>query len=61
MDNWPVINCECVDDTAGGNDCEVTFCYNDCTNRGTCGQDGVCVCDDGYDGADCSISVIPFL
>ncbi|XP_078310491.1 von Willebrand factor D and EGF domain-containing protein-like isoform X2 [Crassostrea virginica] len=34
-----------------------TLCSQDCSNQGQC-VDGICECNTGYGGADCSISVV---
>eukprot|EP01115_Flamella_aegyptia_P004260 TRINITY_DN18613_c0_g1_i2.p1 TRINITY_DN18613_c0_g1~~TRINITY_DN18613_c0_g1_i2.p1 ORF type:complete len:446 (+),score=173.62 TRINITY_DN18613_c0_g1_i2:1225-2562(+) len=34
-------------------------CANGCSGRGTCGPDGVCTCNQGYTGVDCSKSPCP--
>lgn len=31
-----------------------TACPSDCNSHGTCGSNGVCTCNDGWTGADCS-------
>ena len=38
--------------------CENKKCPNNCNNHGACSiQRGICTCDEGWDGADCSIRV----
>ncbi len=31
------------------------ICLNDCNGKGVCGDDGLCNCNEGYGGLDCSI------
>ena len=59
MSNFPLINCECMDATLGGNDCSVRFCPSGCSGHGVC-SNGVCSCDASYFGADCSIMIADF-
>jgi hypothetical protein len=37
--------------------CGFFTCRNDCNNRGTCTSLGICECDAGYYGYDCSIQI----
>ncbi|MFN3280001.1 MAG: hypothetical protein ACK41Y_16670, partial [Paracoccus hibiscisoli] len=37
-----------------GRDCATRACPAACSGRGTC-HEGSCICQDGYEGADCSI------
>ena len=32
-------------------------CLNDCSGRGSCSQDGECLCEGGFAGGDCSIDL----
>jgi hypothetical protein len=32
-------------------------CLNDCSDKGTCSGDGVCQCQDGWAGGDCSVDL----
>lgn len=45
---------------ASNNDCSMAekqcSYMNDCYNHGSCNNNGQCVCDSGFFGADCSVS-----
>ena len=58
----PTSQCECNQSKRrGGDDCSVTFCLNTCGTHGECDEhSGVCVCEKGYYGEDCSMFVISF-
>jgi hypothetical protein len=58
LSEYPIEICSCSDQTLGGINCEVRLCYNDCTGNGHCTKEGVCVCKQGFLGADCSILLI---
>ena len=50
--------CECHPDWAG-DACEIKLtCDGDCSGHGRC-ADGVCICDDLYEGADCATTYDP--
>ena len=34
-----------------------TMCLNSCSSHGTCNTNGVCECNAGYDGIDCSTNL----
>ena len=58
----PTSQCECNQSKRrGGDDCSVTFCLNTCGLNGECDEHtGVCVCEKGYYGEDCSLFIIDF-
>lgn len=41
-------------DGCGGDEDAVTGCPGACFGVGTCGANGICACNEGYHGADCS-------
>jgi len=45
--------CECPSTHAGAS-CQVA-CTNGCSNHGVCQSDGICACDEGFIGNDCSM------
>jgi hypothetical protein len=58
---FPIAQCICnQQERRGGDDCSIIFCLNNCTN-GVCDyKTGVCKCNSGWYGVDCSIRIIPF-
>ena len=34
------------------------LCLNNCSNRGNCSNFGICLCEEGYFGRDCSLGII---
>uniref|UniRef100_A0A8C0I7H8 Tenascin-R n=1 Tax=Bubo bubo TaxID=30461 RepID=A0A8C0I7H8_BUBBB len=52
-------SCVCMEGWEGyaGEDCGWLHCPNACSGRGVC-RDGLCICEEGYEGQDCS-SVAP--
>ena len=57
----PQSQCNCNQtNKRGGDDCSVIFCLNDC-GKGECNyNEGVCNCEEGYFGEDCSLYIIDF-
>ena len=39
------------------NDNKQLICPNNCSNNGKCSPNGVCVCNDGFQGTDCSFKI----
>eukprot|EP00298_Acanthocystis_sp_HF-20_P013188 c20248_g1_i1.p1 GENE.c20248_g1_i1~~c20248_g1_i1.p1 ORF type:complete len:1293 (+),score=607.66 c20248_g1_i1:36-3914(+) len=55
--SWP---CVCESKAWSGKYCseQTVYCPKECSNRGRC-DSGVCVCNVGYEGADCSQETFP--
>lgn len=52
-------NCD-IQEKRGYDDCSIVFCLNDCSDNGKC-FDGVCFCNGGFNGTDCSVYNISLL
>lgn len=53
VEDFPVNQCHCVGHWSGTN-CSELLCLNGCSGHGHCVA-GVCHCDSGYHGVDCSL------
>jgi 3-phytase len=49
--------CDCFEGYEGDTCSEYT-CVHDCSGHGNCTGNGVCACEDGWDGPDCSFFVV---
>eukprot|EP01126_Amoeba_proteus_P000885 TRINITY_DN10250_c0_g1_i2.p1 TRINITY_DN10250_c0_g1~~TRINITY_DN10250_c0_g1_i2.p1 ORF type:complete len:283 (+),score=45.83 TRINITY_DN10250_c0_g1_i2:568-1416(+) len=49
----PIQSIPCVDIQ----NCQFMECPNNCSSRGVCSSIGICTCDNGYYGFDCSLSL----
>jgi hypothetical protein len=58
----PISQCDCHQKLKrGGDDCSVLFCLNDCGGNGQCDYNqGICKCNSGHIGIDCSLEIINF-
>eukprot|EP00434_Breviolum_minutum_P012469 symbB.v1.2.010984.t1/scaffold725.1/size168906/10 len=56
--DFPVHQCHCFGRFSGYT-CNELLCLNACSGRGVCNQ-GVCQCENGFHGDDCSIFMIEF-
>ena len=53
--------CRCdIRNRRGYDDCSIVFCLNDCGDNGVC-REGVCTCNSGFNGTDCSVFNISLL
>ena len=53
--------CRCnISNFRGYDDCSIVFCLNDCGDNGVC-QNGICSCNAGFNGTDCSVFNISLL
>eukprot|EP00438_Fugacium_kawagutii_P007312 Skav235706 [mRNA] locus=scaffold280:342739:345994:- [translate_table: standard] len=58
LEDFPVHQCHCFGRFSGYT-CNELLCLNACSGRGIC-TDGVCHCEKGFHGDDCSIFMIEF-
>mmetsp|Transcript_71841 Transcript_71841/g.181768 ORF Transcript_71841/g.181768 Transcript_71841/m.181768 type:complete len:285 (-) Transcript_71841:58-912(-) len=57
VEDFPVHQCICQNRWSGRK-CETLLCLNNCSGRGACQWNGLCACEAGWYGEDCSIWVL---